>query len=235
MHTKSKHIVGGVIFFLGIFTGLALALTAVWGKYEAVSYFFEGTTYASFNGLRCPVLMTRSEIGLVRAIFDNPSGQDYEPYYQMEIGGTVPRNFEDHLLLKPHASESVQWAVGANDINLEYFILAKLDTLPDAVYPAREATCGTLVLNISNFTGGQLFWFMLIFSLITIPGGFALWTTTNSLLIGKALELQRAVLTLAILVPLSLFAGLMGWWFMGIILCAVTFLLLAIMLSLAIS
>jgi hypothetical protein len=235
MQTKSKHFLSGAIFFFGIFVGLALALAIIWGKYEATSYFFEGTTYASFNGLHCPVLMARSETGIIRAVFNNSDNQDDEPYYQMEIGGITPRNFENQLSLPPHTSKSVQWTADANDINLGFFIFAKLDILPDGIHPTREATCGILVLNISGLTGGQIFWFMLVISLMEIPAGFLLWRTTDKTSTGRALETQRAMLALAVLVLLSIFTGLMGWWFMGIILCAITFLLIAIMLGYSLS
>jgi hypothetical protein len=234
MQTKSKRLIGGVIFFFGIFIGLALALVVIWGQYEASSYFFEGTSYASFNGLHCPALMTRSETGVIKAVFDNLSNQDDEPYYQMEIGGITPRNFEGHLSLPPHTSKSVQWTVDAGDINFGFFIFAKLDTLPDGIVPTREATCGVIILNISGLTGDQIFWLMLIISLIGIPAGFVLWRTTNNLRTGRALELQRAMLALGILVLLSMVAGFIGWWFIGIIFCAITFLLMAVMLGLAV-
>ena len=233
MQTKSKRIIGGVIFFFGIFVGLALALATIWDKYEAISYFFEGTTYAPFNGLHCPFLMARSETVIIRAVFDNPTDQEDEPYYKMEIGGIFPRDFHDQLSLPPHTSQSVQWTADANDIDLGFFIFAKLDIMPDGIYPTREATCGILILNISNLTGGQIFWCMLILSLIGISSGFALWRTTNNLLTGKALELQRAMLALAVLVLLSLFTGLMGWWLVGVALCAITILLIVIMMSFA--
>jgi hypothetical protein len=48
------------------------------------------------------------------------------------------------------------------------------------------------------------------------------------------LELQRAMLALGILVLLSMVAGFIGWWFIGIIFCAITFLLMAVMLGLAV-
>ena len=234
MQTKSKHVLGGVIFFFGIFIGLALALALIWEHYEAVSYFFDGLTYPAFGGLRCPILITRSEGGIIHAVFNNSTDQDDEAYYQMEIDGEVPRDVKSHFSLSPHTSETVQWTVDANDITLEFFIFAKLDVLPNAVHSTLEDNCGILVLNISSLNGAQIFWLMLILSLIGIPSGFALWKITNISTIGKALELQRAMLTLAILVPLSLFFGFIGWWFIGIIVCAIIFLLIVAILGLAI-
>ena len=233
MPTRSKRILGGVIFFFGVFMGLVLALATLWDKYEAVSYFFEGTTYAPFNGLHCPFLMTPPETVTIKAVFDNPTHEEDEPYYKMEIGGVFPREFDGHLSLAPRTSQSVEWTANANDISLGFFVFAKLHILPDSIYPTREATCGILLLRTSALTGGQIFWIMLLLSLIGIPSGFVLWRATIVSATGKAVELRRAMLTLAVLVLLSLLAGLIGWWFIGVILCAISILLVTVLLTIS--
>jgi len=49
--------------------------------------------------------MTRSETGVIKASLRQSQQSDDEPYYQMEIGGITPRNFEGHLSLPPHTSK----------------------------------------------------------------------------------------------------------------------------------
>ena len=233
MQIKSKHTIGSIVFFPGIFIGLALAIAAIWADFEGLSYYYSGATYAQFNGLHCPVLMTRSETGTITTTFSNPSNQTYEPYYEMEIGGLLPRNFEDQLSIPPHTTKSVKWKVDAHDIDLGFFIFAKLDTLPDAVYPSREATCGIVVLNVPGLSGNQIFWLLLAFALLGIFIGIMLWENANEPLTGKELNQKNAMQALAILVLLTMLAGFMGWWGPGIILCAVTLLFMVVMLRFA--
>ncbi len=231
MQTKSKYTIGSIVFFLGIFIGLALAVAAIWGDFEGLSYYYTGATYGQFSGLHCPILMTRSETGTITAAFNNSSNQESEPYYEMEIGGLLPRKFEDQLSVPPHATKSVQWTVDANDIDLGFFIFAKIDILPDAIYSSREATCGIVVLNVPGLTGGQIFALTFVASLMGMLIGLGLWEKANKPLMGSSLNQWRAMQAMAISVLLAMFIGFMGWWGPGILLCAITVLLLVISLQ----
>ncbi len=233
MQTKSKHIIGGTVFFLGILIGLALAIATMWGNFEALSYFFSGATYAPFNGLQCPILMTHSETGTISAVFNNSRDQEYDPYYEMEIGGLLPRKFEDQLSVAPHTSKSVLWTVDANDIDLGFFIFAKLDILPNAVYPSREATCGIVVLNIPGLTGGQIFWLVFALSLLGTISGFMLWENADGSSTGKESDQKHAMQALAILMLLAMLFSLLGWWGLGMLLSAITIVLMVVMLRFA--
>ncbi len=133
MQAKSVRTLGSVIFFFGIFLGLALALVAIWGDFEGISYFYSGAGYPSYNGLNCPVLMTRSETGIVSASFSNPDSQEIEPYYEVTVSGPASmRKLEGQLSLPAHTSKSVQWKVDANDIDLGSFIFIDMQVLPVA-------------------------------------------------------------------------------------------------------
>jgi len=231
MQTRSKSIVGNIVFFLGIFIGLVLAIAAIWGDFEGLSYYYTGAAYGQFNGLHCPILMTRSETGIVTAIFNNSSNQKSEPYYEMEIGGLLPRKFEDQLSVPPYGTKSVQWTVDANDIDLGFFIFAKIDILPDTLYSSREATCGIVVLNIPGLTGDQIFALTFAASLLGILIGLGLWENINKPLMGISSNQRRAMQAMAISVLLAMFTGFMGWWGPGVLLCAITILLSVIFLQ----
>jgi hypothetical protein len=233
MQTKSIRTLGGVIFFIGVFLGLALSLAAVWGAFEGISYYYTGAGYPSFNGLDCPMLMTRSETGTVTASFDNPSGQEIEPYYEVTISGQAStRKFEGQLSVLAHTSKSIRWTVDANDIDLGFFIFIDMDVLPVAGYSTREDTCGIIVLNHAGPTGGQVFNLTLAASLLGIGIGLGLWENAASMKFNSSLNLLRAVKTLGITVLLALLTSIMGWWLAGILFCVLTILLLVIILRL---
>jgi hypothetical protein len=235
MQTNTAISLGRILYFSGIFLGLALAIAAAWTEFEAISYYYTGATYAAFHGLHCPLLMTRSETGMVTGSFDNPGGQEIEPYYEVEISGPLPRNYEDQLSVPPHETKNVQWTVDANDIDRGSFIFVKLDILPMAGYSTREAVCGILVLNVPILKGGQIFWLVLLASLSGMVIGLGLWEGANPPLAGKSLDLKRGMQTLAILVSLAMLTGLMGWWGAGVIFCAAAILLLVLTLRLGIA
>lgn len=232
MQTKSARSLSIVLYFLGILLGFALAIAANWAEFEGVSYYYTGATYNAFHGLHCPVLMTRSETGIVTASFDNPSNRESEPYYEMEISGPLPRRFEDQLSVAPHETKKVQWTVDAHDIDRGSFIFVKLDILPTADYPTREATCGILVLNTPGLTGEQILWLTLAASLLGMVIGLGLWENANAPLADQPMNLKHAMQTLAIIVLLAMLSGFMGWWGAGVILCALAILLWVLTLRL---
>ncbi len=235
MQTKSAHLLGGIIFFFGIFLGLALSLAALWSDFEGISYFYTGAGYPAFNGLKCPVLMTRSETGTVSVKFDNPGSQEIEPYYEVTMSGqTSMRKLEGQLAVPLHTSKSIHWTVDANDIDLGFFIFVDLQVLPVAGYSTREDTCGIMVLDFNGPTGGQLFDLALAAGLLSIAIGFGLWENTAAQNSGRAANRTRAMKTLGITVLLSLLTSIMGWWLAGLLFGVITILLLVIILRLSI-
>jgi hypothetical protein len=233
MQTKSVQTLGGVIFFIGVILGLVLSLAAIWGAFEGISYYYTGAGYPSFNGLDCPMLMTRSETGTVTASFDNPSDQEIEPYYEVTISGqTSMRKFEGQLSVPAHTSKRIRWKVDANDIDLGFFIFINMDVLPVAGFTTREVTCGIIVLNLAGPTGGQVFNLALAVSLMGIGIGLGLWENAASMKFDNSLNLRRAVKTLGITVLLTLLTSIMGWWLAGLLFCVLTILLLVIILRL---
>ena len=234
MQTKSFRTLGGVTFLLGVFLGLALAFAAIWSDFEGFSYFNSGAGYQSFNGLVCPILMTRSEKGVVTADFENPTGQEFEPYYEVAISGPVSlRKFEGQLSVLAHATKSIRWTVDANDLDLGFFIFINMDVLPVAGYSTREDNCGIMVLNLTGPTGGQVFALMLAASLIGLVMGLGLWENAPAPDINRYTNMRRALQALGIMVLLALLASIIGWWAVGLIFCALSILLLMINLRLS--
>jgi hypothetical protein len=230
MQTKSIRTLGSAIFFLGIFFGLALAIATTWASFESVFYFYTGATYDSFGGLRCPNLMTLSDTGIVAARFDNPTGQDIDPYYRVEMSGVIPREFENQLTVPPHQTNNIQWTVNSNDVDYSNFIFVKLEILPDAYYSSSQATCGIMMINIRGLSGGQILALLLTVSLLGIVLGLELWASVNDKTSNNYSNDLRVRQALGIFVSLAVLAGLTGWWVAGTIFCVLTILLLVILI-----
>src|SRR5512141_2211752 len=126
MQSKSALIWGTIIYAAGLLLALGLALTAIWGDFEAMSYFHTGATYGPFSGLHCPVLMTQADQAQISATFDNSTGKTIEPYYQVKISGPLGRDFEKQISLAPHSSTKIQWSVNAADEDLGWFVMTKI-------------------------------------------------------------------------------------------------------------
>ena len=223
MKITSLRILGNSLFFTGLIFGFALAVISTWNKVETVNYFFRGSTpYPPFNGLRCPIMITRSEQGIIKAHFDNPADEDDNFYYRVEISGRIePRQIADNIIVAPHDQEVAQWVVSEKDIDLGFFIFMKIVILPNGLHPAQEATCGITVLNFQGLTGKQIFTIALVFSLLGIGFGLGLLQRT-------ILNKGPSSLLLGIVVLLGMLSGLLGWWFLGILFIVLAILLAAI-------
>jgi hypothetical protein len=234
MQTNSTRTSGTIIFVLAVLISLGLAIAAIWGDYEAMSYFYNGASYEMFDGLQCPVLMSPSEVATVSARFDNPDAEEIMPYYRFRVDGlTATRDIEAQIRVPPHGSATAQWTVDANDVNLGFFVLIKLNVLPIAGFPTREATCGIMVLNLLSLRGGPLLGLALGASLLGIVVGLGLRERGSGVLRPRELSARNGLRATGITALLAMLAGFMSWWLIGLLFCAATILLLVIMLSYA--
>lgn len=236
MQRRSIKTLGSVLFLLGVFLSLALALAAIWGDYEAMSYYFNGAGYGAFDSLSCPVLMSRTEVATISARFDNPSDTAIQPYYEVQVSATASsRDLEKQIIVPPHTSRTVQWTVDASDLNLESFILIKMDVLPVAGFSTREATCGILLLNLAGPSGGEIVGAALAVGLLGILLGLGIREGGERAIDDKALSTQNGMRATGVAALLALLTGLMGWWLIGVLFMAGTMLLLVILLRFALS
>lgn len=236
MQTKQRKKLGTAVFVAGVVLALGLAGVSIWGDYEAMSYFYTGAGYAGFSGLHCPALMSRGETPTISATLDNSSNDVVQPYYEVEISGIAGfRNIENQVMVPPHSKRVVQWTVSANDVDLGSLVMVKMDILPMAGYSTREATCGMAVLNLGGLTGGQIVGGALGISLLGILAGLVLREAGTEPTSSKDVSIRNGMRTAGVLACLALFAGLTGSWLFGVLFCALTVLLLVILLRMAVS
>jgi hypothetical protein len=231
MTKVSRRTWGTLLFILGLALALAMAIAAIWGDFEAVSYFNTGANYAAFGGLHCPVILSQSEAAQVSATFDNPTDKASEPYYQVKMSGLVaPRSFENQLQLQPHSSTTVRWTVSTADEDLGSFVMVKITVLPFAGNPARAATCGMIVFNFGKLTGGEVLPVALVLSLLAIVGGLTLREGREQPESGKEGTLRNGMRATGVAVLLAVLTGFLGMWLVGLIFSAITILLSVILL-----
>ncbi len=232
MSFKAKQTPGNIIFFIGIFSGLALAVLAIWAALEVQAYYYTGETFEAFNGLHCPLLMTRSETGTITVSFDNPSDEEIQPYYKVETSGPIPQQFENQIVVPPHSSKNIEWTVGVNDIDLRSFIFSRVEILPSAGHGSRQAICGIPVLNIPGATGEQVFIFTLLLSLSAIAIGFTWWS--RSVDKNTSANMIHSMQALGVSVLAAMLFAFIGWTLVGLIFSIIAILLLFIILRFAV-
>lgn len=215
---KIINILAVLIYSIGIFLGMAATGIASWGDLEA-SLFDSSVSDKGRMRISCPVVITKNEVGLVKAKFSNPLDDPIKNRLKMRISDgfvTLIRQEDDILSLEPGETQSRQWRVTADDgVFNGLLVMLKLRSNPTYPLPSRQATCGILVVNTSSLSGGELSTIVIAASLGLIVVGAGLWYFNHRPLKGKSLVTMSAIVSLGGLVLIGLIASLIGWWLLG--------------------
>jgi hypothetical protein len=233
MNTSFLRIVSRTVYFLGVVIGVVMAVITIWSRMEAIHYFFRGATHEPFKGLRCPVMISPTEKGVVTAVFDNPTDQAVNYFYRIEMSkqesaGQIPAQVAVH----PRQTKRVHFTVNSENVDLGFFVFVKMNLFPNSLRPAQEAVCGILVANLLGLSGKQTSAAALSLSFLGIVMGVGAGRLTGN---NEQRNFARSMQVLALLVLLTLLVGMLGWWLAGMALSAVTILLMLISVRLAVA
>jgi hypothetical protein len=236
MNAKNKPIraLSIVMFFLGAILGMALFGSIVWANLEASFYF--GTAKMadeSLKTLKCPTIMTPLDRTAVSAVITNNTEKAIKPLYRVYVSNYIDmsRLVEMRPTISPGETQKVKWDVSSEDMVFGHLVLAKVIQFATFKTPSREGACGTLFLDIPFFTGNQLLVIGILGCLLFMGLGIFFWIRSNKPLIGRSLNLSRAMSSLVVVVAAGLTVGYFGMWSLGIILLAVCILLMAASLN----
>jgi hypothetical protein len=211
-----------ILTLTGILIGSLLSLLAVWADYEATAYGFARQAQAPFPGLSCPVFIGKDESGVVSVKISNPADQIISPSVRTQV--SAPSVFDmklEHARLAPGEQITLERTVGPENVDLGMFIFVHALVFSAYPIPARENTCGILVLPIPI---GSYLWIL----------GTALSTAlmaTGIFILYKKEQLARpphVLLFMVIATLLAIFFGFKGWWLPGAILIVILLLTLLI-------
>jgi hypothetical protein len=223
------------IFSIGILLGLSLTAAAVWGDIEA--HWFDATLSrlreVRLTTLRCPVMITANETGIVSAAFKNPLDRPVELKIRTHVSQylTLMREENSSLHLEPGKTQKLRWKVTSDDVLYEHLILVKVLQLHRNSFPMRLGSCGILVVDLPFLTGNQIVALTLTCSLLGMIGGLVLWIASNRPIIERKLRKARAMGMMAIGVVVGLAASLPGWWMAGLLALAINILLIGAILG----
>jgi hypothetical protein len=211
-------ILGGGLFAIGVVLGIVLFGVSAWAGIEAAFYGFEEMGGGRLNTLDCPIIMSKSDVGTIHATFKNPNDTAIHFMVRADFSNTGEFRTESSMLtLDPHQSKTVDWHMTSQDIDLGNFIFAQVSNFPAPSIPFRQATCGVVVVDIPQLTGGQIFTIVMIVIISGIVGGLSIWDYFGSPFSDKLLDTSRAMKTLGVLVMVGMLVSFQGSWLFGII------------------
>lgn len=223
-------IVGVTLCLFGLLLGLTLAAVATWADVEAAFYGFEQFGKKNSTLMRCPVFLTKGEVGSITATFKNPAAQAVRPTVKFQVSNPWLIRTEMRVLsLAPGESYTLQWEVGGEDIVWRRFIFAKMYTFASYPLPDLEQTCGILVLGVSGLRGVQVYYLTLGLAAVLFLGG--LWLVKSSALFPAFRQRLHLLLFLLAMVIADLLSVALSWWVLGVILTAFSLLTLGILIG----
>lgn len=230
MREKIFRRIGIILFAFGVLLGMALTAVTVWADLEAS--FFDADL-ASRGGeplktLRCPVLMTTSEVGVVRVDVENPVEKPIELRLRAHISEgfvTLLREVNATLPLEPGEKTTAEFYLTGDDVTFNWLVLVRVLQFRYYPLPSRQAACGVLVLDVPFLTGSQLLALVIAVTLLSLVGGIALWVFGNRPLNRPALATARTMGALTVSLLIGFTVGAMGSWLIATLLFAINLLL----------
>ena len=230
---KITRLLGILLFWIGVLLGMALVGGTVWADIEATFYGFVEMGDKPLI-LRCPTFVTDAEPGQIGSVFRNPKNKKMDLMVRTDVSGHGGiRTERTTITLAPRGKEKVRWPVTAKDVDLGFFIFARVSSFPAYPLPFRESTCGMLFIRTTALTGNQIFVLAVVVSLLSMAGGLALWQASHQPLKGRASSATWAMRALAFIVVAGMLVAFQGWWAVGTITVVLMVLMIVAMMYLA--
>jgi hypothetical protein len=230
LSNRTARTLGVILYALGVLLILGLGAMATWGDLEASLFDTAIQAEKSLSSLRCPVLITRDEVGKISARFENTGTHPVNRAIRAHISqGYVTLIREESLQLPLQPGESQRWTFGITADDAAYgssLILARVSTLRQAPMPSQSRACGIVVLGIPWISGAWVTGIWLALGLLGLVGGTWLWARASGPLVGRRRHAANTMIAIAAATLAVLAAGLAGAWVLGVLLLALWVLLM---------
>ena len=229
-NSQNLRLLGFISYGIGVAIGFFLILVAVWADMESSAYDFPRLATAGLRGLHCPILMTPDETGKIFLDVSNTTDGPISPSIKTLISTRLdPEEFLEGFRLTPGESRRLEWPVDTENLDLGNFIFAKVLFYSAYPLPAREATCGIIVLDLPG-TGQVVVPILMVLSLVGL--GWGLYSINKFGAAQERLKKHLGSLTfLALMIVLGLVLSFIGGWISSLVVLVVTLLLMIILLG----
>ncbi len=210
--------VGMFAFSIYIILGVILILVRAVPDLEATMYGFIKYNYPRLTSLTCPVLMTSRDQEPVTVKLRNPLDRSLSWYVDAQFStNIIISDTSERFDLQPGESRVLSWDVDQNNLDLGYFIFARAFASSSSSLPMREATCGTLVLDLPIKGGPVIYFTILILSVIGAAVGLLLWSRNFDLTDPGAVSQTWWMRFITLVVAIGIIAGILNIWFLALL------------------
>jgi hypothetical protein len=222
-----------LVYSIGILVGMAIAGGMIWSDLET-SLFDSGISPDSPLRLNCPIAITTDEIGTVSANIKNTTEKEKSFFVRTHISEgylSLMREVNQKISVPAGQTEKLSWEISAEDAVYNRVVMFRVYVSPSYPIPSQGNFCGVLVLNTPLLTGTQVFILLLVTSLAGVIIGSILWRKANPTMTDNLLSLTNAMRALAVIIFIMILISYFGLWVLGVLLFAVSILLMGIILG----
>jgi len=223
---KVLRITGELLIAIGIVLGFLLSSIMVWGDLEGSLFTTGLRPDKSLSTLRCPILITNSEIGTIYATLHNPTQKPLERNLIANISAgyaTLVREIRTDLPIPPQEKQKVEWKISPKDAAFEQrVVLFRVFINPRYPYPSLGADCGVVRINIYGVTGNQLVGSAAILGFISIGFGAGMIEYGIRPTKGRSRSFLNSIYALVGIVIGAGILGYLGFWVPALGLLAVS-------------
>lgn len=224
-----------IVILVGVLLGTAVVGIATWGDMETVLVFPVSTADKDLSNLKCPILISRKETGLVSFTIKNASTYTVTPQASITLsqGSTIiTENFSTKPTVLPGTNQVVAWEVNATEAAYhESLILVQVFVTRSYPLPSRSGTCGIMVMDLGPFTGKTVIVGALSLSLAAMLLGTFFWIRSHRQAPGNRDTLIGGLIVLEVIVLVGIIASLLALWMVGLISFLISVLLMVILIA----
>ncbi|MFN8412208.1 MAG: hypothetical protein U0Z26_07460 [Anaerolineales bacterium] len=224
-------VLGAVLFITGILIGLGVSAAYAWAESEA--YVFSTYNADGNLHLKCPVLLSPNESGLVTGNIVNVIDRNIKPQVSSQISHPgLPLKAEQTVELVVGESKTLEWTVSASDNQFNRLILVNVIQSHYQNNPSYVGSCGILLFSLFGLNGNQTLILLFVASLVAmISGGLILLLMQVRPMDNYAVNLTRICSVLMGMAILALFGVLPRLWVLTIFLDALVLLIAGVIFT----
>jgi hypothetical protein len=220
--------IGLFLYLTGVLLGFVLLALSVWGDIEASTFGVRIRSDERLSTLKCPVFITKDEVGMISAVIENPTDRDVTPLVRSTITFgfvTLVDEIDQKIEIPAGGSKEVAWKVSEANAAYRRLILTHIYQLSNYSVPSRQGSCGIVVLPFVGPTGQQVFNASFVISMVLVAVGIALYSPKNILRIDsmngqkkRSRTVVRSYLFLGAYLLIATLLSLVGIWLLSIFL-----------------
>jgi hypothetical protein len=194
-------------------------------------YGFIKFNYPRLYSLSCQVLMPTQDREPVKIRLHNTLTRELSYFVEAQFSSPSLWETDDQrLVLQPGESRKLAWEVGKENVDLGFFIFARVFTSATTAHGMLESTCGTLVLNLPFKGGPTIYYAMILAVVISMAIGLWLWFHYRDRSQPPSSIYSSWMIFISAVVIIGIASSFFNFWFVAIVMILLALLSIAVFL-----